>query len=508
MSEGIGLSAGELQRRTLGGASWSTLSSVLALPLAIGVSVVLARTLGPYEFARFAYLSFTVPLLIQLADLGYAQATTRWASQAFASGEASRAGELAGKLLGWNTLRLPLVLAGILVLAQPSVAAGLAVVGFALVATAGSGLVASLTAENRIATAAKLSLVQALAAAAAGVAAAVAGASGSTVWAVSFASGAVAAPGWLLTANPQLRRAALTPRLPTHLPPGFWRFSLGALAVSACYVVVFSRSEVVILDLAGEYHALAVFALAYGLAQRLTTPVDSLLGPLIPALAALDAAHPERLRPGFDRALRLVTAAVAFLGASALVATAFAAPVLFGPEYRQIGLAFTALALVSLLQSAAQPYTALAYALGRPAIALRALSVALVVDVAFALALVPIFGLWGAIAGNAAGAMVAITLAARAAAGPGSVRRAGVPVLRLGLVALAASAAAYAAALVGTRVHPLVGAVAAFAAGTAVFFAGARLTGGLVAGGDARVVGEALPRPIARALAQLASPAH
>ncbi len=472
-------------------------SSTLALPLAIAVSVVLARALGPQEFARFAYLSFVVPLLVQLADVGYSQATTRWASQAFAAGDLARTGPLAGKVVGWNLLRLPLVLAGILAVARPDALAGALVVAFALVASAGSGLVIALTAENRVATAAKLSFLQAVAAAVAGSATALAGGSGTTVWAVSFASGIVAAPGWLLTANPALRREALTPRLPRALPAGFWRFAVTALAASAGYVLVFSRSEVVVLEALARHEELAVFALAYGLAQRLTTPVDTLLGPLVPALTALGAAHPDRLRAGFERAVRLAAASVAFVAGSALVGVALAAPLLFGRDYAGVGPAFVALAGASLLQSAAQPYTALAYAVGRPGIALRALAVALAVDVAAALALIPRFGLWGAVGANTAGAVCAVALAARAAAGPGSLRRAGVRALRLGWLAVCCSALALAAALLAGRIHPIAGVLAAFAGGTGGFVLLARLSGGLLTGGDAEALLEGLPARLA-----------
>ena len=495
----IGLSAPELQRRALLGVSASTISSTIALPLAIIVSAVLARSLGPQEFARFAYLAFLVPLIVQLADAGYAQATARWASQAVASGDLSTAGELAGKLVGWNFVRLPLVLGVILVVAQPAPAVALAVVIFGVVASAGSGLVVALTAENRVGTTAKLGFLQALAAGGVGVSAVLAGASGTTVWALSFASGIVAAPGWFLTANPKLRLAALRPRLPRQLPPGFWRFGLAAAAASAGYALVFSRSEVIILEMLGRHRALAVFALAYGLAQRLTTPIDTLLGPLIPALSGLRAAHPDRLRAGFERALRLSSAGVAFLGAAAVTGTMLAAPLLFGPEYVGIGPAFVALAAISLLQSAAQPYTALAHALGRPGVTLAALVPALVVDVALSLALIPPYDLWGAIIANAASALVAVGLTARAAAGRASVRLAHIRGFSLAALAVVSSGLAYAAALATASVAPAASVATAFAVGAVTFVLLAKAVGGVLPREDVEVLLGSLPTPIANA---------
>ena len=481
---------------------------MLALPLAIGVSVVLARTLGPEGFARFALLSFLVPLVFTISDLGVSQAAMREASRAYAAGDLATTRALLGKILGWNLLRFPVLCALTLVLVDGSATTSAALAAYLLIALGSAGVNLSLNAENRVAVLAKVAFVQAIAAAAVSIAAAVAGASPETIFALSLASGAVATPLWLLAASPHLRRAALVPRLPRGLGAGFWRYGVSALAVSLLTLLVFSRSEVVLLDLFEEQQALAVFALAYGLAQRLTTPVDTLLGPLVPALAALDAAHPDRLRAGFQRALRLAATAVAFLAASAVAGMVFLAPFLFGSEYEDVGLAFAALAGISLFQSAAQPYTALVYAVGRPQIALRALAAALVVDVAVAVALIPPLGLWGAVIANAAGALVAIVLAARAVAGKGSVRLAGIAAPRLLFITAAAAASSTGAGLLASPLHALAATAAAVLVGTATFVVGARLAGGLVTGGDARVVAEALPRPLARAFALLVAPSR
>lgn len=488
-----GLDARELQTRALRGVSWSSFSSVLALPLAIAVSVVVARTLGPEGYARFAYLTFIVPFFIALSDAGFAHATTRSVSQAFASGDLERTRELVAKALGWNLARLPFLCLLVLVIARPSAFGAVLVVAFLAVSTGSAGLVFALQAENRGATLAKLAIVEGLATGAAAIAAALSGAAPTTVWAASFAAGIVVAPGWLLATSPQLRRAALRPRLPRGLGVAFWRFGLLSLASSAGYVLVFSRSEIVILEALGEQQALAVFALAYGLSQRLTTPVDTLLGPLTTALSALHAAHPDRFRAGFERALRLSAVAVALLAAAAVVGTALLAPLMYGDDYAGVGLAFAGLATVSLLQSIAQPYTALAYASGRPALLLRALGIALVVDVAVAFALIPVLGLWGAVAANAAGGLTALALTVRSTAGPASLRLAQVPVARLALLTLTSCAAAYGAGLAGGLVHDAVGVLAAFAAGVISFLLLTLVAGGLLPRSDVDVIMRMLP---------------
>jgi len=456
---------------------------------------VLARSLGPAEFARFALLTFVVPLAAWAStDAGFEQAATREASRAFSAGDLRATRELLGKTLGWNLLRLPLTAALTLAIVQPGPALAAVLVATLAIVFGASGLNLALSAENRGAARARLALVASLIGAAASVASALAGASAETIWVLAFASSAVSAPVLAFIANPGLRRAAVTPRLPRGLPRGFWRYAATALALSAGGTLVFNRSEVVVLELLDQHQALAVFALAAGLAQRLTMPLDTVLGPLIPALAALDAVRPERVREGLERALRLSAAGVAFVAAVGLVAAALAAPFIFGPGYEGVGAAFAVLAVISLVRSAAQPYTALAYALGRPGVVLVAYSVAVVVDGALAFSLIPVLGLWGAVAANGAAAVAALALVARATAGRGSVRRSGIPAARLLGLAAGACALALAAGVPAAVVHPLVGAGAALLMGTVAFLAGARLGGGLVSGPDADALAGALPR--------------
>lgn len=499
MSNDPGLTPKELQSRAARGVTWSTVTTVVSLPLAIVVSVVLARSLGPHEFARFAYLSFLVPLLLNISDLGMAHAALRAASRSFAEGDLADTRNILGKALGWNLLRLPLACVLVLVVARPGLTVAVLLVGGLALTFAGSALLFALQAENRGATDARLAFVQNLVSSAGGMAAATVGASGTTVWAITFVSVAVAVPGWLLVANPSLRRAALTPRLPSKLPAGFWRYATSALMLALVATLVFSRSEIVILELLEEQQALAIFALAFGLAQRLTTPVDTLLGPLIPALSALASAHPDRLRQGFGRALRLSSTGVAFLGASAVVGTMLAAPVLFGPEYEGTGTVFAALAGVSLLRAAAQPYIAVAYAVGLLGGLVRVNAIALAIDIVLAIVLIPPMGVWGAVIANVVAGSLALALSVRVTTqSAGSIQEAEVPVARLLAVIGLSLVAAYACGALGGMAGPAVGALAAYAAGTGSFVVLAKLFGGLLADADANVLLDVLPGPLAR----------
>lgn len=497
MSGSQGLAPGELQTRVLRGVTWSSASGVISLPLALAVSVVLARSLGPEGFARFAYLSFLVPLLFALTDLGFSAATTRAASRSFASGDIAATQDILGKAVGWNLLRVPLISAVAIVVSSPGRSVALAIVAAVALSAAASGLLFALHAENRGATTAKLAFLQGLTSGVASMVAALAGASGTTVWAVNMVSGIVAVPGYLLVANASLRRAALIPRMPVALPDRFWRYGVTTLAVSLVSGLVFSRSEIMVLEALEEHQALAVFALAFGLAERLATPVDSLLGPLVPALSALAGAHPSRMHAGFRRAMRLSSAAVAFLAGSAVVGVMLAAPLLFGSEYEGAGPAFAALAIVSLLRAGVQPYIALAHAIGRPGVLLRANGIALAIDIAVAVALIPVLGLWGAVIANAAGGLIALGLTVRLTPQEAHVSTAEVPVVRPLLVAALSCLAALGLGLLAGGLHPLVGVSVAFAAGTTCFLGLARICGGLLSTDDAAVLVGVLPGRLA-----------
>lgn len=471
---------------------------MVSLPLAIVSTVVVARTLGPPEFARFAYLYFLVPLLLLISDAGFGDAMKRSASQAFAIGDLAQTRDLLSKTVGWNLIRIPVMSVLVLVVARPGPAVALLLVAGLVVLSAGAGLAASLQAENRGAIDAKVSFLRGTVTSVSSIVAAVAGASGTEVWAISFVSAVVAVPGWFIVANPALRRAALMPRLPRALPERFWAFGATVLVGSVLSVLVFSRSEVMILEALDEYQALALFALAFGLAQRLTSPVDTMLAPLIPALSALTSASPDRIDAGIGRALRLSSAAVAFLASAAGVGTVFAAPLLFGDDYQGIGLIFAALAVTSLIQSAVQPYLALAYALGRPGFIIRANLIALVVDVALALALIPPLGVWGAVIANAVGGVLAVALTIRWLPATSSLAATRVRIGKLVWLIGLSCAAAYVLGLAAGQIHPALGALVAFSAGVGAFFLLARASGGLLPAGDANALLDILPARLAR----------
>lgn len=501
ISEDVGINARELQSRLLTGVSWSMVSVAVSIPLALLVSVVLARTLGPAGFARYAFLAFTAPLVVWAAtDFGVEGSAVRLASQSLASGDLAAGGAILGKALGWNLARLPIVCVLVLLLARPAPWAAAVIVASLVLLHAASGAKLSLLAENRAAVQARLSFVAGVVASAVTIAAALLGATPTSIWALGFSCAAIVVPGQIFAADARLRRSVLTPRMPLRLPTGFWTYGIGSFAIALAGMLVFSRSEILILQVLHRREALAVFALAAGLAQRMTMPIETLLGPLIPALAALDAAHPERLQAGFARALRLCLGGIAFAGGAGLAGIAFAAPLLFGRAYRDVGAVFAALAVAALARAATQPFAALAYAVGRPQLLFVPLGVALALDTAIAFASIPFIGVWGAVAANMVGVASGLLLLARATAGLGQGRRAGVPLLRLLAVSLTAALTATVAGLLIRKVSEPAGVVAAFIVGPAVYLALGRGSGSLPQS-DVQVLLDALPQRLTRSRA-------
>jgi O-antigen/teichoic acid export membrane protein len=173
-------------------------------------------------------------------------------------------------------------------------------------------------------------------------------------------------------------------------------------------LLVFSRSEIFLLKAFHKEAALAVFALAFGISQQLTAPADAMLHALLPAVAGVLSAWPERAAAAFDRATRVSALACGGLTVAVVPLLVFLVPVIYGSGFQTAAWLLIPLALVSCFQSVNNPVTAFANARRRAALILGANAAALVVDVAVAVALIPPFGAWGAVVANTAGQLVAL----------------------------------------------------------------------------------------------------
>ncbi|MDQ6739201.1 MAG: oligosaccharide flippase family protein, partial [Actinomycetota bacterium] len=278
---------------------------LVSIPLAFFVNAFVARRLGPEGFGKLAVLTTSMALAMMITDLGAPWALTQFAAAAHARGEWRVSRELQGKLLAVRLLvQVPvMVVAGAFFLgAVPS-----RLLLFAVLAVATAVLSAasfSLIIQNRTATQAWIGIVGNVLIQGAVLAAVLRTHLPADVWLARYAVG-LCIPAMALGALAGWeRRGVVTPRLPRGFPAGFWAFALQMGFAGMLNSLVLTRSEIFVLQVDKQEVALGIFAVAFGLSQWITAPVEAMLGPLLPAAAAVVHAHPQYARAALLRALR------------------------------------------------------------------------------------------------------------------------------------------------------------------------------------------------------------
>jgi O-antigen/teichoic acid export membrane protein len=323
--------------------------------------------------------------------------------------------------------------------------------------------------------------------------------SASIVWVSRMLPGLLLIPMYYRLTDPRLRSSVFRPSWPTGLPRGYWRFALLGWIAIGTGTLVFSRSEAFVMHLYGQDTALGLFALAYGLSSQMTGPLDVLLSPLAPAMAAVASVDPRRTVAAMLRSTRFFA-----LGAGALTAVvpavAALVPVVYGDSYRQAATYLLPLAAVSTFQSTSNALSLSTYARRDGKTLAIAHAAALVVDLCLAFALIPALHAWGAVAANAASQLVAI----------GSLLRRELAVSRVPPVQMLLTARAWAcgvgAALAASGISavlpgPAVARAAALVlVGSAIYFVLLRGVGGALETDDHGALSGALPSSMARML--------
>jgi O-antigen/teichoic acid export membrane protein len=406
--ESAPISRGELQRRAVAGSLWTGLHALLAAPTAFTANAIVARLLGPTDYGRLAFLTLMLALAAQLTHLGFSSGITQYGAQAEAVGDTASAERLLSRSLGFHVLvQLPLLAAAAVVLGRGESLPVLLTLLAGIVLSAGlSSTALSLTIENKSAGAAKIAMLSNLLVQTAVAATAALEGSPAGVWAVrSLAASALLPLNFVLLSRAR-RRAVLRLALPRGLPAGFWRFCLFSWVGGLVTTLVFSRSELLLLSALSTPAAVGLFALAYGVCVQITAPVDAILGPLYPAVAGLLSSHPDAARSALLRSVRLAALVGGAVTASVLPTLYFALPLIYGQRFAAAAPLLLLLGVASCLQSVLNPVAAFTQGRGRTDLLLFASLVALVADVALALALIPPYGVWGAAIANAAGFVV------------------------------------------------------------------------------------------------------
>jgi O-antigen/teichoic acid export membrane protein len=492
-------SAASIQEGAIRGSLWTALHTIVSVPLTAVSTAVLARILGPAEFGFLALLLLIFTIGSNVTNLGVNFAAIQWGAASEARGERALTKDLLSKSQGFRVLvQWPLLTAaGFVALRNSSwVVAGAFAVATGVLLSCIGGRVA-LAVTNRTATIAKVAMVANVVNQVLVVAVAVATDRPESVFVSRIAGLALGECLMVFAAGCELRRSAIRPRAPRRFPVGFSGFSRQLWLAGVSQEMVYSRSEVPVLRAVDKNVEAGLFALAFGVSYQITAPVDSLLGPLLPASASLTAAQPGRVVDALRRSLRYSSLLAGIVAAVLVPAAYFAVPYIYGSRFEGAALPFLFLAWVSTMQSVCIPVVAFLAGRREARVLARANILALVADVILAIALIPRFGLGGALVANAVGQAVSLAVCVRSEAKHQGLAIADLlTVTKPWLRAPLAAGVALAAGALGRQLAPGVDVLAAMAVGLIVFSLLARFRGRPLTAGDREVVVRVLPRRV------------
>ena len=154
-------------------------------------------------------------------------------------------------------------------------------------------------------------------------------------------------------------------------------------------LLVFSRSEIFLLQWFGKTEDLGLFALAFGVSYQITAPVDAMLHALLPAVAGILSEWPERAADTFDRATRVSSVLAGGIAAVAVPVMVFAFRFIYGESFGESAWLFVPLALVSVFQTVNNPVLAFVNGRERGGLIVRVNTAALVLNLVAGVALIP-----------------------------------------------------------------------------------------------------------------------
>ncbi|BBH17091.1 hypothetical protein Back2_13780 [Nocardioides baekrokdamisoli] len=391
-----------LRTQTLRGSVWTVIGTVANVPLAIGLTLVLARALSPQGYGRFALLTFVVLLVNAVAGLGLTNVVQRRVS--LDHGRADPAAQRRWLQMAQTvcTGQMIVVLAACAWLFHGS-APLLLITGYVVLNWLSTPAATLLTSTNQSAIVARTAMVSAVVSAAVEICLA--------VW--SHNPDLVLASGMLAGTVPHLALIWLAgPRAMTR--PGWgvvpisrsdWRFALTSLASGQIAVLVFSRSELLFFGPTMAYDR-GRFAAAGSIGARTSLLIDSLFGSIPAALTTLHGRDEADYHRGVAALFRLSTVLFTVLFPSAFVCAVIAAPYVFPAQYGDLRWWVLPLIAISLLQTAAQPALAAWSARGSADVPLAAGIAGAVIDVVLSASLVPSYGLRGAVIANVGAGLV------------------------------------------------------------------------------------------------------
>lgn len=400
----------ELQTAAVKGSIWTSFHATLSLPLTVLVNIIVARVLGPIEFGYLATLIAAYGLATTVANMGVSDATIQWGASYHVRGATEDLVELVRRCAGYHLIiETPLIVAVTAVMLRSAswetqLAGCLAAGGGMAIGT--SSVVQTLL--SRTATIARISLVITVALQVSVAIAAASSESGLVTWTARIVIASVVPVVLFFLLPRTLRSAVLRPLAPWRWPQGFLPYAVKAGLAALVSMLVFSRSEIFVLQAHDLAVAAGVYALAFGIAAQLTAPVDALLGPMFPAAASLAAAAPERLAPALLRGLRFTSLIAGSIAAIGIPAASALIVVIYGEQFHSVEQLLLPLALASCIQSLNHPVTAFMYGTRRVGAMLLINAIAFAVDISLALATIGSLHVWGAVLANATGQIISL----------------------------------------------------------------------------------------------------
>lgn len=492
---------GELQERAVRGALWTGIHTLVSLPLAFVVNIVVARILDVEGYGRLTYLTTVITIASVIAGMGVTTALVQFGAKAHARGRPDEVRRLLSATQGFRLLVSgPLI--ALVVLAVVRVEWWLLVIALAFGVGAPAvlgGARAALTIENRTDRSAQLTMIGNAVVQAAVVVAVVTIGTADAVWSARVVASGLMLALPLVIISAQYRRAVLRPSPPWRLGRPFWKFAVPTGIAGMIGALVSDRTEVVILDWFSDQYAMGLFGLAFGLAGHVYAPAQAFVGPLVPAISALSEVDRGSVRQAFLRTTRAGSSIGGALVVTLLPALAVLVPLIYGQRFAPASDMVVVLGVSSAIVLIGSPHMAFLMARlgGRRILWVNVVS--LVINLMLAFALIPFFGAWGAViacAGGMAVRSVQVTL--------GEARALGVT-LREMLVSVGSTLLAIAITITLWLCSMLfdmpVLALASLMAlvGFLLFAVGLRVTRTGLTPGDVKAITRSLPAPIASA---------
>jgi O-antigen/teichoic acid export membrane protein len=394
------------------GSLWTLVAAATGIPIGFVVNLVVARSLGPAGLGALATYAAIVGVAMTVINLGISQSTVQWIAEMRSRDVESERLHLIRNCVGYHAFiegpAVAVIVVFLLHSASPWVWGTAVLAVLATQALGTSSVVLTATARN--APAAKLSMVAGLTLQATVVVVALATRSASATYSAQLIAGMLGPLLCLFVVRGEERRAFLHPLVFRRLPTGFLRYGLSACGASLVGTLVYGRSEIFVLEAHRLKVAAGIFALATGLAGQITVPMDSVMGPLLPTATGLLAEAPTRATEAATRTLRVTSVLASFTMATAVPLVCVTIPLLFGSKFEQARVPFLVLGIVSCLGSVTVPLTMFILATRNAGSMLRVNLACLAVDAGLAIGLVPLLGLWGAVAANAAAQLLSFGL--------------------------------------------------------------------------------------------------